>query len=430
MGKKIFLGGLILLVGIIVGITVKVMINREKLVLPSFAPLHKIEELEINESSPSGILSMAHNSFGIDVLQKLYKENNKNNIFISPLSLALDLSMLYNGADGATRDAMTRTLKFDNLTLDQINKNSFELVKFLENPEEKVQISIANSIWARDGEKFNNDFLNVNKNYYKARVESVNFDHIRTVEAINRWVSENTRGKISEIIQPPIPPGAVMYLINAIYFNGSWTIEFDEKLTEEKDFQVLGGSKKKVPMMVRNDKLLYLENDIFQSVILPYGESKKIEMEIFLPKKGIDNFLGQLNIKNWNKWMSRYKEEDGTLVLPKFKIESEKKLNEVLSSMGMGVAFGSGANFNRMKANPSGPELFISDVLHKTYIDVGEEGTEAAAITSIKMVGTAAGSNSPEPFYMEVNKPFFFTIRDTQTAEILFTGIVQNPNEI
>jgi len=380
---------------------------------------------EILESSPSAKISTAHNYFGFNILQKLLVAGKETNIFISPSSIYLALSMTYNGASGETKEAMSDTLGIKGVSNDEVNKANASLIKIIQNPDPQVQIAIANSIWTKKGETFNSDFLTVNQKYYGAKIESLDFTDSKTVGIINGWVSENTRGKIPSIIQPPIPPDMVMYLINAIYFKGTWTVEFDKKLTSDRPFTLNDGTAINHPMMWQKGDFLYLENDQFQAVNLPYGKNKRLGMFVFLPKEKLEDFTKQLTNENWQKWLTEFKEKEGTVILPKFKLEYENNLNSALKSLGMTVAFDSQADFSKMRANPLQKDLFISEVIHKTYVDVNEEGTEAAAVTEVGMKATAARPD--ETFFMEVNKPFYFAIVDRETSELLFMGIILEP---
>lgn len=365
-------------------------------------------------------LSFAHTLFGFNILKQLQTEDKNKNIFLSPASIALALSMTYNGASGETKTAMARTLQIEEMSIDEVNKASANLIALLKSPDQKVQILVANSIWGRQGEEFNPEFLATNEKFYRAKIASLDFNLPTAADTINGWVNENTRGKIPTIIQPPIPPEMVMYLINAIYFKGTWTVEFDKKLTNNKEFTSANGTKGMRPMMQQARKdFNYLETDDFQTVELPYGQSKRLGMYIFLPKSDLTAFSTKLTGENWNIWMNNFQEKEGILVMPKFKIEYGKKLNSTLKKLGMEVAFiGGKADFTKIA-----PDLFISEVIHKSYIEVNEEGTEAAAVTEVGIAKTAMPKD--ERFYMEVNKPFFFAIRDKQTGEVLFMGTVQ-----
>lgn len=342
--------------------------------------------------------------------------------------------MVLNGASGETKNAIQKTLSLNNLDINTVNGENLNLINISKKGDPKVELSIANSVWAKKGINFKQDFLSLVKNYYQAEISTLDFTSPSSVQTINSWVSQNTKGKIPTIVQS-IPPQMRMYLINAVYFKGSWSEEFDKKLTEDRNFTPAEDTPKKHPLMqLQNKDLPYLETDTFQSVNLSYGQNeqssstneqssstnKRLSMYVFLPKN-LENFINSLSIDNWNKWMKQYKITEGTILLPKFKMEYEKGLINTLTSLGMGIAFQDKADFSGI-----GDGLKISEVKHKTYIDVNEEGTEAAAVTSIGMGITAIGAPK-KTFYMEVNKPFFFAIRDNQTEEILFMGTLQNP---
>ncbi len=372
-------------------------------------------------------LSQAHSGFGFELLSKLAAEDLNRNIIISPTSVALALSMTYNGASASTEMAMAKTLHLENMDLQKINTESKNLLQNLLNPDDQVEIAIANSIWSKKGIDFAPDFINFNKQNYNAEVAQLDFSSPEAADIINNWVSKNTREKIPTIVPKLIDPTIVMYLINAIYFNGAWTYEFDPKLTTDKAFTQADNVKIQHPLMQqKREDFLYLENDQFQAVTLTYGKNQRLKMYVFLPKKDMSNFITQINLNNWNLWTKSFQKTEGTILLPKFKIEYEKSLVNSLISLGMGDAFDSvKADFSKIRPQK---DVFITDVRHKTFIDVGEKGTEAAAVTSVE-VGITAVMPEKKTFYMEINKPFFFAIFDSQTTEILFLGIINSPKK-
>jgi serpin B len=362
----------------------------------------------------------SHNAFGFDLIKSIKKDEPGKNIFISPSSVALALSMVYNGANGETKNAMQKTLHLQGLDISNINQESLGLINLLKNPDPKVQLSIANSVWARKEVNFNQNFIATLKSYYNAESSVLDFTNPNSVKTINSWVSKKTNGKIPAIVNQ-IPSDMVMYLINAVYFKGSWTKEFDKRLTQSKPFTVADGSSKSTLLMKQGGMLPYLENDEFQSVNLTYGNNNRVSMYVFLPKSNVDNFVSSLTPEKWNGWMSEYKNKSGVILLPKFKMDYEKQLKDILAGLGMRIAFSDNADLSGI-----GKDLKISEVKHKSYVDVNEEGTEAAAVTSVGVSITSAAPPQ-DTFYMEVNHPFFFAIRDNQTEEVLFMGIVQNP---
>ena len=373
----------------------------------------------ITSEKPAHI-STSHSAFGFTLIKNIARGETGDNIFISPSSIALALSMALNGAKGETKVSMEKTLNLQGLDIATVNRESLGLMNSLKNSDPKVQLSIANSVWARKNVTFNADFTDTLKNYFGAESSVLDFAKLESIKTINSWVSKRTNGKISSIIDK-IPNDTVMYILNAVYFKGSWTKEFDKKLTQNKQFIAGNDSAKMTPFMEKSDKIPYLETDSFQSVNLSYGDNGRISMYVFLPKHGIEDFISSLSPAEWNTWMKSYEKTQGTISLPKFKIEYEKQLKDNLSDLGMGIAFSDLADFSGI-----GDQLKISEVKHKSFIDVNEEGTEAAAVTSIGISLTSVAMDQ-KTFYMEVNHPFFFVIQDNLTGEILFMGVIRNP---
>ncbi|RNF41212.1 hypothetical protein EEX84_02370 [Planococcus salinus] len=243
-----------------------------------------------------------------------------------------------------------------------------------------------------------------------------------SADLINAWVSDATNGKIEEMASKPLPGSLVTMLLNAIYFNGSWQFPFSEELTEEQPFYLSDGSTADVPLMTLRSELSYLETKNFQAVSLPYGEGE-MNMHVFLPAEdsSLDKFKASMSEEKWAAWLTEFKAKEGTVMLPKFELEYEVNLNNTLQRLGMETAFSS-VDLSNMFEESSG--LFISEVKQKSYIDVNEKGTEAAAATSIMV--EESGPAEP-PFEMNVNRPFFFAITDEETGVILFMGSIENP---
>ena len=370
----------------------------------------------INDPDVSSVAS-ANTKFGFKLLQDLQEQEPGSNIFISPLSISIALTMTYNGAVGETARAMAEVLEIDELDLATINHSNAALRTSLENSGPKVQISIANSIWSRQGVEFNSGFLDRNRLFFGAEIASLDFSSPQAADIINGWVDTNTKGKIKKIVQE-IDPGTLLFLINAIYFKGSWQEEFDKSQTRTDIFHLSDGSEKRVPMMHRDGAYPYFRGEHFEAAGLPYGAGDVI-MYIFLPNhdSNLNEFLDSLNAENWTSWLSQFSpvRENSMMIIPRFKLEYEVSLNNTLKALGMDIAFGSGADFSGM-----GPSLFISDVRHKAIVEVNEEGTEAAAVTVV------VGVTSLPPIF-RVDRPFFFAIYDAETETILFMGTVTEP---
>jgi len=374
---------------------------------------------ELNEQ-----LVDANNGFGLKMFYELAGAEPGENILISPASIITALAMTYNGADGETREAMEKTLMLEGMSMEEVNEAFADLLTILQNPDPKVELAVANSLWAREGIAFNEDFLKRNEDYFGAEVAELDFNDAGAAEAINDWVKEKTRNKIDGIIDPPIKPETVLFLINAIYFKGEWSDPFDPDMTGNRDFNLPDGSVKEIPVMIKNDDFRYLETDDFQAVSLPYGKNERVSMYIFLPASdsSLDQLYGEMNLLNWKRWIASFGSMEGEVGLPRFKFEYETSLKDALAALGMAIAFDeSAADFSGM--HPIPPNLFISEVKHKTFIEVNEEGTEAAAVTSVEVGMTAM----PETFSMIIDRPFFFAIADDMTGTILFMGSVLNP---
>jgi len=382
-----------------------------------------------NQNRPADVkfdarLAAANTRFGFNLFAEIEKQGAGQNIFISPASVSLCLAMAYNGADGETKQAMARALEFQGLSLDELNRAFADLKSALENPDPKVQLQIANSLWARRGLTFKPDFIQRTKQFFGAEVTDLNFDDPTAPATINKWVSDKTKGKIQKIVDQ-ISPDSVMFLINAIYFKGAWTKEFIKASTHEDNFTTGAGAQKRLPMMSASGNYRYYENADFQAVSLPYGAGRT-SMYIFLPKAaGLASFNKKLSTANWESWMNQFNEMEGDLSLPRFKIEYEITLNEALKALGMSVAFDGGrANFRGMIE--SAQNVYISQVKHKTFAEVNEEGTEAAAVTSTEMRATSA-MRPRQKFQMVVDHPFFCAIRDNTTGTVLFMGSITDP---
>ena len=365
----------------------------------------------------------ASNEFSFDIFKELSVGQANSNVFISPLSIYYALGMTYNGAAGETAEEMKNTLHLPEGTSEEINSSFETLMEYLLGLDPDVTLQIANSIWYRDTWTFKETFLNICKDYFSAEVSGLNFNDPSSVDTINNWVDENTNHKIDNIIDS-IDPATVMFLINAIYFNGTWKYEFDSEMTEEKDFYLTDGNTTKCNTMVQTAELKYMSNDDFQAVNLPYGNGNYV-MTIILPNSNanIDSIIEEMNSTNWELWMSQMETKKGTVYLPKLKFAYEKILNDALQSLGMRKAF-SGADFSNMHETA---QLFISEVRHKSFIEMNEEGTEAAAVTIVEIKLVSTGEGNEIDFTMNMNRPFIYAIRDINTNAMLFVGLLNVP---
>jgi serine protease inhibitor len=367
------------------------------------------------------------NAFGLGLFREIAADAEADaNIFISPLSVSMALGMTANGARGQTLEAMMGTLEFSGMSMHEMNSSYRSLIDLLSDLDKQTVFSIANSIWYREGRVFRQEFFDTCETYFDAVVRSLDFSQDGAVDTINAWVEEKTNGKIEEILKPPIAVDVVMYLINAIYFLANWTYEFDPALTSQAPFHLSDGSSVVCNLMQQpgdeeESKYAYFANDAFQALDLPYGGGY-YSMTVLLPRPGadIDSLISQCNVENWSAWMDSLDEKDGRVYLPRFEIEYGLLMNDVLTALGMGIAFDSvDADFTGMREEGG---LWISRVIHKTYVKVDEEGTEAAAATVVEMVESESNS-----FVMRVDRPFVFAIREHHSGTILFLGKIANP---
>jgi serine protease inhibitor len=369
-------------------------------------------------------LAEASNAFGFDLFQQLWRRAENKNVFFSPLSVTVALAMTYNGAAGETKNAMARALKIEGMNNAEINRASDELLKALKSSDPKIELDIANSLWTRGGMKFNEDFLARNRQFYGAEISALDFNDPKSVATINRWVSASTKGKIGRIIDQ-IDPQQVMFLINAVYFKGQWQKRFEKTLTQEQPFHSPGGQPKPTPMMAQSGNYLYYRGDKFQAVSLPYGKGG-VSLYLFLPdqESSLDEFLKNFSYQKWEGWIRNFNNAPGDVKLPRFKLDYEKTLNDPLKDVGMGVAFiPHKADFSGIHAEK---DLYISEVKHKAVVEVNEEGTEAAAATSVG-VGITSVREPRQRFTFIADRPFLMAIRDSQTGAILFMGAVLEP---
>jgi serine protease inhibitor len=387
---------------------------RDQLVSPNGFHTPPAGTAEKSIASSSGI-------FGLKLFKDINDSEGDKNIFISPLSISMALGMTLNGANGTTYDSMKTALELNGLTQTEINEAYKNLINILTNADPKVIFNIANSIWYRNTMSFEQNFINTNKTYFNAEVNGLDFNNPVSVNIINNWVDQNTNGKIKKIIDI-IPENAIMYLINAIYFKGDWKYQFDKDYTKDDFFTAKDGSEVLCKMMEQENNYNYLSNDIFQAVELPYGDSS-FSMIIFLPKQDINDLINQFTDGNWNAWLKSFKVREGDIWMPKFELNYEINLNKVLKAMGMGIAFSESADFTKIYS-PGG--VLISSVKHKSYVKVDEEGTEAAAVTSVE-VGITSIITEPGKFFMRMDKPFLFVIKENQTNSLLFIGKIVNP---
>ena len=375
---------------------------------------------------PSGGSSVvvASNRFAFNFLKSsMQQDTTASNKLISPLSIYLALSMLYNGADNATKDSMANVLQLSGINIDDLNAVCKSMIQQLPEADSKVQLSIANSIWYNNiGPQPLPAFLNTVTDSYEATMQPLDFTNPASTALINNWVAQHTNNKIQKVLDG-IDPGALMYLINAIYFNGAWKNAFATNQTVDNNFQLQDGSTVSVPFMNQQIMTNRYSDSLMDVVELPYGSGKSYSMYIILPKNGpISQFASLMDASMLNNAINHMDSVQIQLSLPSWEYAySIDNMYPELSALGMDIAFSDKADFSKMYNTGN---VSITKAVHKTYIKVNEEGTEAAAVTAIG-VATAAAFNLPVNF----NRPFLYTIIEKQTGIITFVGIVNNPSQ-
>ncbi len=372
-------------------------------------------------------LTAGYNDFGFSLYEHIAAEKAGENIFISPLSISLALAMARGGAAGGTADEMSEVLGLAGWTGEKIYSANGELMERLGTETEGVTLDIANSLWCRKGLDFDPAFLERTGGYFRAEARSLDFSSADAPGIINGWVSEHTAGMIDEIVRS-IDPLTILFIINAVYFKGGWKHPFDSEETREEDFHTARGGVERVDMMHKSGRFFYKRGSCYQAVQLPYGDGR-MSMYLFLPDSGVtfEELYDRLPDGDWMRWLGpdNFSRREGSIALPRFRAEFETGLQELLERLGMVKAFDRNeADFSGMTSG--GPErVWIDEILHKAVIEVTEKGTEAAAATSVVVVG--ASISVEEPFEMIFDRPFFFTIWDNATGTILFMGSIADP---
>ena len=380
------------------------------------------QKIEITDDARQA--AQESNALAFDLYAQLARQDG--NLFYSPASISTALAMTYAGAAGDTQQQMAQVLHFD-LDEDRLHQGFGTLGNLLNSGNKNYRLQMANRLWGRKGFPFLPDFLTGTREHYGAELQQLNFAQPEpSRQTINRWIEQQTNGKIQDLI----PVGAIdattrLVLTNAIYFKGAWQDEFWKNATQPAAFQLSKSQKTKVPFMQQSDHFGYGETKDLQLLDLPYAGGE-MSMLVLLPKQvdGLGQIENQLTAKKLAVWTADLKQRLVQVFLPKFKLTSQFELAETLRSMGMELAFSEQADFSRMS---SAEELMLSEVIHKAFVDVSEEGTEAAAATAV-LAPTAAPISEPEkPVVFRADHPFVFLIRDNRTQAVLFLGRLVNP---
>jgi serpin B len=384
-----------------------------------------IESLPRQLTADERALADAGEAFAFDFLREVAREEDPAaNIFVSPLSASMALGMALAGAEAGTFEAMREALRLGGLGREGIGVSYRSLIDLLSGLDPAVRLEIGNSVWHREGFAFEDAYVSEVERDFLARVEALDFSDPGAAEVINAWVREATDDLIEGIVDPPIDPLTMAFLINAIYFEGAWTLQFDPARTASGEFRRSDASTVSVPFMSMSDgELPYVQTPDYQAIELPYG-GEAFAMTVVLPSEamGIQAFVESLNAGAWAEIIAGLYETELLVALPKFTLEYEKNLNHVLKALGMEVAFDpAAADFSRMHRDALAMQLHISRVKQKAFVDVDEEGTRAAAVTSVEIGVTSA------PPVFRADRPFLFAIRERLSGALLFTGVVRDP---
>ena len=397
--------------------------NHHRLRLVLLALFAARQMLPASEADQQTLVA-ANNAFALDLTAQVASAQPGDNVFLSPYSVSSALQMVGNGAAGQTQTEFQQVLHTTGLPPAMSNPAFKELNQRL-TVRSNVTLDLANGIWFKQGFRLKPAFMAANRNFFRAQLAAVDFDNPQSAKTINDWASQQTHGKITGVVQYPFDPLIRVILANAIYFKGDWASPFDATQTKPRDFHLATGKVKPAPMMVQHRKFAYQETPGFQAVQLPYAGD--LQMEVFLPatnsspQKLLDSFKSP---GNWSgNLQPAFKSREGTVVLPRFKMEFSVTLNSALKSLGLNRAFGADADFSALADG----KLCISEVKQKSYVDVDEKGTEAAAVTTVGIRAMSIRLDEPPPFEMVMDRPFLFVIADHLTGSILFLGVVNDP---
>jgi len=381
-----------------------------------------------HSSSPVDVAA-ADNTFGFRLLNAVQKKNPHGNVVLSPVSAALNLSMVLNGAEGETRHEMLTALALHASELKEVNTANEQLIKLLRTPTQSVTLSVADSLWVDSRRaKLRPEYMKRMHAAYDAELVDLDFSAPNATQRVNAWAAKETQGKIPKVIDR-IDPAELLLLMNAVYFKGEWLHKFDKTKTRPHDFTRGNDSTRQVELMSQAGRFEYFETPQMQGIRLPFGAGDLI-MEVILPAQSssLGELEEQLTREHWKQWRAQYAWHSGTIELPRFELKSDYVLNEPLQALGMRRAFqaGSAQLSGLLSPGPDAERLAISRVLQSTYWKVDEEGSEAAAVTTTGIRATAV-ARPEQPFRMIVERPFFCTIEDHRNGALLFVGAIHDP---
>jgi len=367
----------------------------------------------------------ANNRFTFKLLRDTSETRPGQNVFISPFSAGTVLQMAADGARGVTEAQIRQILGLTNLTAQTADEARKEISRALaENTN--ITLLTANAMWCQKNTPIEENFAKRIREYFDARVESLDFADEKSVDAINLWVNQKTLGKLPQLLSGPLDKNLRVLLMNGIYFKGKWEVPFQARDTTNRSFHLLSGTNKEVPTMEHHGMYRYTSGTNYQAIALAY-EGGSMSMYVFLPCPGSrpDWLLSAIGSERWNSVKQDFMTTEGTLALPKFKLDTETEFTPLLEKSGMTLAFRD-ADFSKISHEP----LFISSVWQKSMLEVNEEGSEALSWTQMEMLRQGWDENKPRPFEMRVDRPFLILIADKTTGLILFVGMIYEPKAL
>jgi serpin B len=372
----------------------------------------------------------ADNEFGFRLLNAVQSMRPGGNVLLSPVSAALNLSLVLNGSAGKTRDEMLAMLSLKG-DLAAVNAANAHLIELLRTPSKNITLSVADSLWVDSRRAtLRADYVEQTQSAYDAQMTALDFSDPAAVARINGWAAKETHDRIPRVLDR-LDPADVALLLNAVYFKGQWTRRFDRSHTQQRDFKLVGGSVKQLPRMAQSARFDYFETPELQGIRLPFGDGD-LAMQVFLPapSSSLAALEANLSSEHWMAWQAQYALRAGKIELPRFELEAKYRLNGPLQTLGMVRAFRPGAaQFPRLFETAVGQtaRFSISSVTQSVYWKVDEEGSEAAAVTTTG-VRASALMRPPTPFQMIVDRPFLCAIVDGRSGALLFVGAIYDPS--
>jgi serine protease inhibitor len=383
-----------------------------------------ITELPRDLTAAEHAVVQASNNFAVSLLNQVHRAAPDSTVFLSPLSASMALGMTMNGAAGGTLDQMREMLGFGSLSMNDVDASYRGLLDVLGSLDSHVEVDVANAIFHRSTFQFETTFVDTVRTYFDAMIQGLDFSDPAAVVTINDWVKQATNNRIDGIVDPPIDPQTMAFLLNAIYFKGDWTKRFDTNDTYTGLFHLVNGSTTDVRFMTKKDTLAYRATDAWQAVELPYGGGAWV-MTVAVPTQGHSLDDVSADLATLLDPDASWSEHTVVIDLPRFQLEWERVLNDDLKALGMVDAFSPvNADFTPMFRDAREAQLHVQEVKQKTFLKVDETGTEAAAVTSVSVGVTSV----PLQYVVKADRPFLLAIRERLSGTVLFVGyIVQAP---